>query len=205
VLLPLTALFLAPPNAVDRANPLLALGWAVSGLRGRRRVEHAPAGRAAAPGSGCGRAAPGRTAQPGRPHRRCRRRGHRAGIAPDHALAGDDAARQRVVRLEYTVDRSRAGAATFSDVDDQLTAVVEAVRGYRRGPVPPAVVDPAAVTMADPVDEPSPATRTRMAVQSTLAVALAFLAGQTLLPGPGGSHPSRRTVHVGPLWRITPR
>jgi uncharacterized membrane protein YccC len=56
-----------------------------------------------------------------------------------------------------------------------MATVVAAVAAHRPGrPVPAAVVDPA--------DAPSSSARTRLALQSTIAVMLGFIAGQLLFP-----------------------
>ncbi len=172
LLLPLTALFIAPPVGVGH-NPLLSLAWAAG---------------ACLVASVWSTLIPAILPPPGpslHPVRRAVRRVLRgsdgtAGGLPTAALAldgklGDDrAARQALARLEYTVDCLRPGRAERSDVDSALAELAEAVAAHRPGPVAPAPVDPR--------DAPSSRARTRLALQSTLALTLAFVVGQTVFP-----------------------
>jgi hypothetical protein len=177
MLLPLTALFIAPP-VVTGDNPLTALAWAVCAcvvaafwttvfpaVLPRPRPRTGAVARAARqavrldPGPAAGRRS---------------RILATAALDLDQRLAGDAAARRALFEVECAVDRARASVGPSGEVDAALAALDQAVGRWR-----PAAPDHEPL---DPRDAPSHRTRTRLALQSALAVSLAFLIGQTVFP-----------------------
>jgi Fusaric acid resistance protein-like len=181
MLLPLTALFIAPPVSVGQHRPLWSLGVAAAaclvatgwtaligrllprpgpGLYAVRRATRRAVRRPLAAGSsradGRGRALT------------------TAALVLDGKLVGDEPARRSLAHLEYTVDRFRSGQAPESDVDVALAGLGRAVADHHPDP---AHQEPPAAAAA-----PSSSARTRLAWQSTIAVALAFILGQALFP-----------------------
>jgi hypothetical protein len=185
MLLPLTALFLAPPVRVAH-NPLLSLaGAAVAGLVASGWSAVIPA-ILPVPGPSLGRVRRAvRAALRARPPRADL---HEAALALDAKLAGDLAARRALAGLEYTVDSYRDGSATGAEVDAALDRLSGAVGELGRVRGDGSAGDGSAGDVdgvADAVtgaEAPSASGRTRLALQSTVAVALAFLVGQTIFP-----------------------
>jgi uncharacterized membrane protein YccC len=186
MLLPLTALFLAPPVRVVH-DPLLSLaGAAVAGLVASGWSAVIPA-VLPTPGPSLGRLR--RAVRAALRDRSPRADLHVAALALDAKLAGDPEARRALAQLEYTVDSYRAGSATAAEVGAALDRLAGAVAelgtacGDRatRGDRATNAVDSQPVE-PEPVGAPSTSGRTKLALQSTVAVALAFLIGQTVFP-----------------------
>jgi hypothetical protein len=175
LLLPLTALFIAPPVAAGSTAVahlawaslacLVASGWTV--LFGGWLPEPRPtAGQV------------GKLARQAATSPAGSRRTHAfaaAVLSLDRRLAGAPGARTALFTLEYTVDRVHSGTAAPADVTYAAAELRDALS--RLSATPEAVEE-----TDDPRDAPSAATRSRLALQSAAAVLLAFIVGQNLFP-----------------------
>jgi Fusaric acid resistance protein-like len=177
LLLPLTALFIAPPVAVGH-SPLESLAWAALAcliasvwIVVIAMVLPAPRPRVAAVARTARRAA---ASPPGRGRTRQLRALGAAALELDRKLAGDPTARAALFDVEYTVDRIHNGSAGTVELAEASNRLTDAV----------AVAQPAPdeAEPVDPRDAPTSRARSMLALNSALSVMLAFIAGQTMFP-----------------------
>jgi hypothetical protein len=167
VLLPLTAMFIAPPVPMNH-HPVATAGWIVLACAVAAAWTTAvplllPQPKAR-PGA-VARAARAAVAHPDSDRRV--RALHAAALALDARLSTEDeAARRALCEVEYQVDRLRTGAESGA-----VRAALARLGAPRTGVTRPAERAPA-----------SPGVYTRLAAQSATALVLAFAAGQLLFP-----------------------
>ncbi len=167
VLLPLTALFIAPPVPLGQHRLAMA-GWVVLACLVAAAWSAAIPALLPRPRANTRRVARAARAAAARPTARRVRALNAAALALDARLSTEDVpARRALCEVEHAVDRVRAGTGEAGEVEQALSRL----GSPRTGPVPP-----------PPPSTASPRTHTKLALQTAMALALAFTAGQLLFP-----------------------